>query len=62
MDRVRAAAEDCDEPYPFDRGRDWRSDASSVLATLTPFCSRNVPASPEFDMCCNTVNGRAKSR
>jgi hypothetical protein len=40
--RVEAASAGSDEPYKLDRGRDWRSDASSVLATLTPFCSRDI--------------------
>jgi hypothetical protein len=33
-DRVDAASSGCDEPYKLDRGRDWRPDASSLMAAL----------------------------
>jgi hypothetical protein len=33
-DRVEAASAGCDEAYKLDRGRDWRSEASSLLAAL----------------------------
>ena len=33
-DRVEAASAGCDEAYNLDRGRDWRSEASSLLAAL----------------------------
>jgi hypothetical protein len=33
-DRVEAASAGCDEAYKLDRGRNWRSEASSLLAAL----------------------------
>jgi hypothetical protein len=44
-DRVEAAS-DGDEPYQRDRGRNWRPDASSILATfLVCFVAERCPAS-----------------
>ena len=40
-DRVEAASAGCDEAYKLDRGRDWRSEASSVLGALRcVFCGK----------------------
>jgi hypothetical protein len=42
-DRVEAASAGCDEAYKLDRGRDWRSEASSLLAALMcAFCGKEI--------------------
>ena len=42
-DRVEAASAGCDEAYKLDRGRDWRSEASSVFAALMcVFCGKEI--------------------
>jgi hypothetical protein len=42
-DRVEAASAGCDEAYKLDRGRDWRSEASSLLAALMcVFCGKEI--------------------
>ena len=47
-DRVEAASAGCDEAYKLDRGRDWRSEASSLLAALMcVFVAKRFPVSAE---------------
>jgi hypothetical protein len=42
-DRVEAASAGCDEAHKLDRGRDWRSEASSLLAALMcVFCGKEI--------------------
>ena len=42
-DRVEAAPAGWDEAFKLDRGRDWRSEASSLLAALMcAFCGKEI--------------------
>ena len=62
-DRVEAASAGCDEPYKLDRGRDWRSDASSLLAALMcVFVAEKLPASAESNSVGTLLPGRMRSR